>query len=257
MSGRLITKGLTPLLRSFLHRTSLLLCVFVQVASQTDGQVTVQMTLDHGVYTVPCKVNGLELRFIFDTGASDVSISLTEALFMLKNGYLSPADVHEERGYMDATGRIGIGTRITLRRIEFAGLLLRDVSATVVQELNAPLLLGQSAMRQLGRFELDLAKGLLILKDGAPNAVRSSNESSPPQRAKGPAQESPVWSGRVMVTTLAPILDRPDFAKGATIGACEDNRAEIIRRYNDEFYYVGSGAKEGYLHYTWIKGRLY
>ena len=36
------------------------------------------------VYTIPCKVNGLALNFIFDTGASSVSISKSEAIFMLK-----------------------------------------------------------------------------------------------------------------------------------------------------------------------------
>ena len=41
-----------------------------------------------GVYTIPCEVNGLRLRFILDTGASTVSLSLTEATFMFKNGYL-------------------------------------------------------------------------------------------------------------------------------------------------------------------------
>jgi aspartyl protease family protein len=39
------------------------------------------MQKDGGVYKVPCTVNGLKLEFIFDTGASVVSISLTEAIF--------------------------------------------------------------------------------------------------------------------------------------------------------------------------------
>ncbi|MBC7525280.1 MAG: hypothetical protein H7239_12685 [Flavobacterium sp.] len=41
-----------------------------------------------GVSIVPCKVNKLNLSFVFDTGASDVTISMTEALFMLKNIFL-------------------------------------------------------------------------------------------------------------------------------------------------------------------------
>jgi predicted aspartyl protease len=34
-------------------------------------------------YRLPCTVNGLPLNFILDTGADEVSISLSEALFML------------------------------------------------------------------------------------------------------------------------------------------------------------------------------
>ena len=38
-----------------------------------------------GVYEVACTINNLPLKFIFDTGASSVSISSVEASFMLKN----------------------------------------------------------------------------------------------------------------------------------------------------------------------------
>ena len=51
------------------------------------------MKREGGVSIIPCKVNGLNLNFIFDTGASNVSISLTEASFMLKNGYLEEGDI--------------------------------------------------------------------------------------------------------------------------------------------------------------------
>ena len=50
------------------------------------------MTYEGGVYTMPCEVNGLKMKFIFDTGAANVCLSMTEAQFMLKNGYLNYAD---------------------------------------------------------------------------------------------------------------------------------------------------------------------
>lgn len=43
------------------------------------GQTVIKMQRKGGVSVVPCTVNGLSLSFIFDTGASDVSLSLTEA----------------------------------------------------------------------------------------------------------------------------------------------------------------------------------
>ena len=58
------------------------------------GQERIPMTKEpSGLYTIPCEVNGLKLKLIFDTGASDVSISLVEAMFMLKNGYLTEDDL--------------------------------------------------------------------------------------------------------------------------------------------------------------------
>ena len=53
----------------------------------------VPFTKEGGVYKVKCEINKLPLHFIFDTGASDVSISNVEASFMLKNNYLVPSEL--------------------------------------------------------------------------------------------------------------------------------------------------------------------
>lgn len=120
---------------------------------------------------MPCKVNGLTLKFIFDTGASDVSISLTEALFMLKNGYLSESDLIGSEYYKLADGKISEGTKIILKKIEIGNLKLLNVKATIVHNLSAPLLLGQSALNRLGKIEFDYSKNSLTILGGALNYV--------------------------------------------------------------------------------------
>jgi predicted aspartyl protease len=54
-----------------------------------------------------------------------------------------------------ATGAIAVGTTIVLREIEFGGITLNDVRASVVETQNAPLLLGQSVFQRLGKIEID------------------------------------------------------------------------------------------------------
>ena len=109
-----------------------------------------------GVQEVACKVNGLPLNFIFDTGAGDVTISSVEAAFMFKNGYLSSKDVLGKASYRTASGDIVAGTVINLDRIELAeGVTLNNVRASVVKGQEAPLLLGQSVFRRLGKIEID------------------------------------------------------------------------------------------------------
>ena len=108
-----------------------------------------------GVYMVPAKVNGLPLKFIFDTGASEVSISLTEAIFMAKNGYLEEKDIEGTSFAQLADGSVAENTRIRIKSIEIGELTINDVSATVVHNAGAPLLLGQSAIKKLGRIEFD------------------------------------------------------------------------------------------------------
>lgn len=135
------------------------------------AQITIEMHSENGVNVIPCKVNGLNLKFIFDTGASDVSISLTEVLFMIKNGYLDKSDIIGEGNYEDATGNVSVGTNINLKEIEFGGITLHNVRASVVNTLNAPLLLGQSAIKLLGEYEVNGSR-LTIL-----NGSKITNDS--------------------------------------------------------------------------------
>lgn len=129
----------------------------------------VPFTKQGGVTKVKCEINGLPLHFIFDTGASDVTISRVEATFMLKNNYLSSNDIIGKSKYMDANGDISVGTVINLRKVCFAGMELENVRASVVDNNNAPLLLGQTILSRLGKVEIDYENSKLVIKTRVPN----------------------------------------------------------------------------------------
>lgn len=107
------------------------------------------------VCKVKCSINNLPLHFIFDTGASDVSISSVEATFMLKNDYLSASDIIGRQNYITADGNITEGTVINLRDVKLGNIHLNDIKASVVKNQSAPLLLGQSVFSKLGKIEID------------------------------------------------------------------------------------------------------
>lgn len=121
----------------------------------------VPFTKENGVCKVKCNINNLPLHFVFDTGASDVTISMVEATFMMKNGYLSSKDVVGSQRYMDANGDVSVGTVINMKNVNFGGLDLNNVRASVVRNQKAPLLLGQSVLSRLGKVEIDNAKSVL------------------------------------------------------------------------------------------------
>ena len=123
--------------------------------------VEVPFVREAGVCKVKCEINGLPLHFYFDTGASDVTISDVEAQFMLKNDYLTPSDVKGNALYGTADGSIVEGTVIILRKVDFGGLELSNIKASVVHNQKAPLLLGQSVWSKLGKIEIDNAKEVL------------------------------------------------------------------------------------------------
>ena len=123
--------------------------------------VEVPFTAANGVTKVDCTINGLPLNFVFDTGASDVTISQTEANFMYKNGYLSHKDVIGKQRYQTADGNISVGTTFMINHINFGGLELTGVRASVVANQKAPLLLGQTVLQRLGKIEIDNEKKVL------------------------------------------------------------------------------------------------
>lgn len=121
----------------------------------------IPFTKEAGVCKVKCKINDLPLHFVFDTGASEVTISMVEANFMIKNGYLSGNDVIGSQHYMDANGNVSVGTVVNLKSVNFGGLELKNIRASVVRNQKAPLLLGQSVFGRLGRIEIDNTKRIL------------------------------------------------------------------------------------------------
>lgn len=131
------------------------------------AQEKIQMTLEKsGVYTVPCEVNGLRMRLIFDTGAKDVQISSVEALFMLRNGYIDEDDFVGTGMYSTADGTISEHAIVNIKTIKIGNKVLTDVNACISSNIDAPMLLGQSALSKLGAYSID---GSTLILSGIPD----------------------------------------------------------------------------------------
>ena len=140
-----------------------------EIAADADGDDSayelkveeISFTQESGVCKVKCAINGLPLHFIFDTGATDVSISSVEATFMAKNDFLSSSDIIGKQNYQTADGNITEGTIINLKDVKLGSLHLNNIKASVVRNQAAPLLLGQSVLSKLGKIEIDNTKKVL------------------------------------------------------------------------------------------------
>lgn len=129
-------------------------CALLSSCSNESEKIEILMQEVGGVYQIPCKVNGVPMNFIFDTGASNVCISLTEALFMYKQGSLKDSDFRGVSYSQVANGDIIPGANVILRKIEIGGIILENINATIMLNSEAPLLLGQSAIRELGSIQI-------------------------------------------------------------------------------------------------------
>ncbi|MGB4843974.1 MAG: OmpA family protein [Ferruginibacter sp.] len=139
--------------------TTLSVCAF--------SQTVIKMKKEDGISTVPCKLNGLNLSFSFATAEPVVKIALAEANFMFKNRYLNSSDIITPSGY--SGDELVEAMVINLREIEFAGLKLNNINATVTKDLTAPLLLGQPALAKLGPVQMDFASNSVTILNGSGN----------------------------------------------------------------------------------------
>ncbi|MGF7141183.1 retroviral-like aspartic protease family protein [Roseimarinus sediminis] len=160
------------------------------------SQIRIKMQQENGVYSTFCFVNDLKLKFIFDTGASNVSISLTEALFMLKNEYLSESDLYGSTYTQLANGEIVENTVIKFKELKIDQLVLDDVEAIVVHELFAPLLLGQTVINRLGKIQINGDE--MLIMDADSSLFVNSNK-----KARELINEAKVFLGAELFTVAA------------------------------------------------------
>lgn len=128
------------------------------------AQTTIQMEEYNGVYRIPCTVNGAKMKFIFDTGASQVCLSMTMAEYLLDNDFITADDIIGNGSTTVADGRIVNHVKINIRDLEIQGNHLYNVPAVVIEGQNAPLLMGQSAIQKLGSIVIN--GNTMIIQNG-------------------------------------------------------------------------------------------
>ncbi len=117
---------------------------------------------ENGVKIIDAWVNGMGLEFIFDSGASSTMLSKTEAEYMFQKGKLTLDDVIGKQNFQIADGSIVVGLVINLKEVKIGEMTINDVKATVTDDIQAPLLLGQSVMERFGKITQDNDRGVII-----------------------------------------------------------------------------------------------
>lgn len=129
------------------------------------SQTIIDMEEANGVKYVWIEINGVRLKFIFDTGASDIFISPAEAKVLVRQGTLEEEDFLGVQNFQDATGGISEGVIVNLKNVKIGDKILYDVKASISDNENSPLLLGQSALERFGSIEIDNQNQRIILKE--------------------------------------------------------------------------------------------
>jgi clan AA aspartic protease (TIGR02281 family) len=125
----------------------------------------IPLTPKGGIFELDAVINGIPLKIYFDPGAADVSLSISEAMVMIKQGKISNEDILGDVKFSDANGDLSDGTQINLKSVKIGQFEQRNVKASVIHNLSAPLLLGQSFLKRFSKYEVDNKRQVLILKN--------------------------------------------------------------------------------------------
>lgn len=121
---------------------------------------------ESGLAEVQVSLNGVPFNMWWDTGASITSISALELAKLVKEGKI------EEDDYIQTiTTTIADGTEVdeelfTIKELYLKGedgkyLIINNICATVSDNLNAPLLIGQNVIRQLPQHTFNESKSVI------------------------------------------------------------------------------------------------
>jgi aspartyl protease family protein len=117
-------------------------------AAVGDVQALVLRRDGSGQFHVTALVEGQDVRFLVDTGADVVALTIDEA-----EQLGLPVDPGSFQPMMQTASGVGYGAPVTIDSLEVGGQEFRGVPAVVVEGLTVNLL-GQSVLRQLGKVEL-------------------------------------------------------------------------------------------------------
>lgn len=127
------------------------------IAPEAAGQAASIAKGADGHFWAEADVDGRRVRFLVDTGASAVALTVEDA----RRLGLHPAALNYEYGVQTASGQAR-AARIQLDSIAVAGARVDDVEAFVIESGLETSLLGMSYLGRLSRFEA--TRSALILR---------------------------------------------------------------------------------------------
>lgn len=126
-------------------------------------EYAVKLEQDGNCYLVGADVNGIPMKMTLDTGASTMSISIIEYEFLKKQKLISDSTVQVS----ECTIANGDATKcfmIKIAQVSIGDTSVKNVDCLVMENPDAPLLLGMNVLNGLGGVSINYKRKLLILR---------------------------------------------------------------------------------------------
>jgi len=128
------------------------------------GSTVVPLVQDGGTFRVPVTINGqLTLKFVVDSGASDVSIPADVVMTLVRTETLTDGDFLGKQTYTLADGSTVPSQRFVIRSLKVGDRLLENVTGSIAPVAGS-LLLGQSFLSRFKSWSIDNQRQALVLQ---------------------------------------------------------------------------------------------
>jgi clan AA aspartic protease (TIGR02281 family) len=173
--------------RDWVHTLAAALPAIADAAfAATENEVRLEK--QGGIYALPVQINGaITLKFILDSGASDVLIPADVFLTLMRTGTVSHSDFLDSQIYSLADGSKLRGARFIIRELRVGNQVATDVVASV-GPVTGDLLLGLSFLSRFGTVTLDNDRHVLILSANASGHVEAQQRSNEQVAVVAPAR---------------------------------------------------------------------
>lgn len=132
-----------------------------------DEEKTIKIPLqkdESGLFYIISKINDVPIKFILDTGCSNISISQRDIDFLLSHGFISLKDENGTAISIYANGESETTQLYNIKELTFSDdIKLNNLSCTISPNNDAPALLGQEALQMLGKITIDYNTNELII----------------------------------------------------------------------------------------------
>lgn len=117
---------------------------------------------ESGTYLIPVILNNeVKTNFLFDTGASDLTLTPDILSLLKRNGSLSSADYLGNKTYTLADGKKVNCEIYKLKTVIIGEYTLVDVNASIIEDNNAWPLLGQNVLGRIGKWTINTTTNVL------------------------------------------------------------------------------------------------
>lgn len=137
-----------------------------------NNQITIPFTIGQGgLIYVDVNINSIQKSYVFDTGASGISLSSSFYLELLNNNLINQSDFISDVDMIIANGQSVKAKLVRLKSVKINKIELNNIEAVVIPQPNAPLLIGQNVFANFGAITIDYNNKMIIINEN--NVIKS------------------------------------------------------------------------------------